>query len=1081
MSPLGRAAGDSLDMDQTPTSTEASQLAPALRGREYWRSVEDQARSPQFKQWLEREFQDGAAELSDADRRSFIKLMGASVALAGFGLAGCRRWPETNIVPFAGPPSDRVPGVAVAYATSFSIRGIGEGVLARTFDGRPVKLDGNAEHVSGAGSTAILQSRILELYEPHRSRQVTQHGHAASMVQFEVWLGGRRAELRANGGADLAFLVEAANGPSDDAMRGRLRQAFPKAMWCEYEAAGYSGEADGTTAAFGSAQRVRNDFAKAKVIVSLDADFLSGRPGTVADAAGFAAGRRLDESSASHATMSRLYCVDGGLTLTGMSADERVAVRASDVAAIAAQLAVACGLKGNGLSALAARAPKLSADDTARLGAAALELNSNRGAGLVVAGDRQPAAVHAIAALLNASLGNLGKTVTCLPLAANGSNTEFAALATALGSGQIKTLVTIGGNPVFDAPGMAEAISKVAEHVRLSLWNDETSLAGKGAMWHIPRAHFLEAWNDTRAVDGSVSIAQPLIMPLVGAGQGGLSEIEFAALLLGDDTAGGEAIVRRTHTARTGLSGGGFETAWRAALDKGIWAGSATAGGALPATNVGAVDALATAAAAAAPAADSLEVAFHFDAKVDDGRFGNLAWLQELPDNVSKLTWDNALLVSPATARSLGISGEDMVRVSVNGATLECVAWVLPGQPDGSLGIALGYGRGAAAGPIADGAGFNAYTIRPPGVGFVSGATVSRVGSTYELARTQDHGAANALSPEIAYGGIQERLPTLVREGTLNQFQTDPGFARKVGHVVSSLSLWEESNLDGAQFRWAMSIDLGSCTGCSACVTACQAENNIPVVGKGQVMRGREMFWIRIDRYFKGPHPDAPDGFAVQPVTCQQCENAPCEQVCPVGATTHDTDGLNVMVYNRCIGTRYCSNNCPYKVRRFNFFDWHRRSPERGEGIIKTDAEYYTREGAENWLRMQFNPDVTVRMRGIMEKCTFCTQRIQAAKITGKNAWANAGGAATGAPNFLIPDGTIVTACQQACPTGAIVFGDLNDANSRVSKLHKQGRSYQMLEELNVKPRVKYMARVNNPALTPAAPAAGHGHDGAHG
>lgn len=1081
MSPLGRAAGDSLEMDQTPPPSDATQLPPALRGREYWRSVEDQARSPQFKQWLEREFQDGAAELSDADRRSFIKLMGASVALAGIGLAGCRRWPETNIIPFAGPPSDRIPGVAVAYATSFSLRGVGQGVLARTFDGRPVKLDGNAEHPSGGGGTAIQQARILELYEPHRSRVVTQHGHAASMVQFEAWLGGRRAEWRANGGADLAFLTEASNGPSDDAMRAKVRQAFPKALWCVHEAAGYAGESAGTAAVFGTAQRVRNDFAKANVIVSLDADFLSGRPGTAADAAGFAAGRRLDESNAAHATMSRLYCVDGGLTLTGMSADERVAVRASDVAALAAQLALACGLNGGGLNALAAKGPKLGADDTARLAAAGLELAANRGAGLVVAGERQPAVVHAIAAAMNAALGNVGKTVFCLPLSADGSNTTLSALAEALGSGQIKTLVTIGGNPAFDAAGMAEAVGKAAEHVRLSLWNDETSLAGKGAMWHIPRAHFLEAWNDTRAVDGSVSIAQPLIMPLVGAGQGGLSEIEFAALLLGDSTAGGEAIVRRTHNARTGLSGGAFESAWRAALDKGIWAGSALSGGALPAANLGAVDALATTAAAAAPAADALEVAFQVDAKVDDGRFGNLAWLQELPDPVSKVTWDNALLISPATARKVGISGEDMVSVSVNGAALECVAWVLPGQPDGSLGIALGYGRGAVAGPIADGAGFNAYSIRPAGAGFVAGATVSRTGSTYELARTQDHGAANALSPEIAYGGIQDRLPTLVREGTLNQFQSDPAFARKVGHVVSSLSLWEESNLDGAQFRWAMSVDLGACTGCSACVTACQAENNIPVVGKGQVIRGREMFWIRIDRYFKGPHPDAPTGFAVQPVTCQQCENAPCEQVCPVGATTHDSDGLNNMVYNRCIGTRYCSNNCPYKVRRFNFFDWHRRIPERGEGFMKTDAEYFVREGAENWLRMQFNPDVTVRMRGIMEKCTFCTQRIQAARITSKNAWAKAGGAATGSPNFSIPDGTIVTACQQACPTGAIVFGDLNDANSRVAKLQKQGRSYQMLEELNVKPRVKYMARVNNPALNSAAPAGGHGHDGAHG
>jgi molybdopterin-containing oxidoreductase family iron-sulfur binding subunit len=465
-----------------------------------------------------------------------------------------------------------------------------------------------------------------------------------------------------------------------------------------------------------------------------------------------------------------------------------------------------------------------------------------------------------------------------------------------------------------------------------------------------------------------------------------------------------------------------------------------------------------------------------------DGRFANIGWLQELPDPVTKITWDNALLVSPTTASRLGVKQGSMVKVSAGDRSMQAAVFPVPGMADDSAAIALGGGRGDAAGSLAKDAGFNAYPMRTTAnMAMVRGVSVQPTGESYEFAHTQDHGSIDAaLIPSVPHQGVQDRLPSLVRGTSLENYRHHPDFAAHAAHVPHRLSLWQEGNLDGAQFRWAMSVDLTTCTGCQACVTACQAENNIPIVGKDQVKRGREMFWIRVDRYFRGADPRKPDGFSVQPVTCMQCENAPCEQVCPVAATVHDADGLNNMVYNRCIGTRYCSNNCPYKVRRFNFFDYQRRDPIREQqGPMQVEPEYYVETGPDEWLRMQFNPEVTVRMRGVMEKCTFCVQRIAQAKIKYKNEWVKAGGTMSGKPNFSIPDGAIRTACQQACPAGAIVFGDLNDPNSQVARLHASKVAYGMLEELNVKPRLKYLARVSNPGVDHGAH--DHGHDHGHG
>ncbi|MBL9141196.1 MAG: 4Fe-4S dicluster domain-containing protein, partial [Phycisphaerae bacterium] len=576
----------------------------------------------------------------------------------------------------------------------------------------------------------------------------------------------------------------------------------------------------------------------------------------------------------------------------------------------------------------------------------------------------------------------------------------------------------------------------------------------------------------------TIALQQPLIEVLLDPAKGGLTPIEVCAMLAADAETSAAGIVRRTHQAHVGKTGAEFDAAWRVLLDAGVVPGSNVAAATVGAPQLPSA-LLAAAANARAASANSYDLVFFSDCRMFDGRFANIGWLQELPDLVTKITWDNALLMSDATAVALGAKNGSMVAVTVGSRTLQAAAWTVPGMADGTFALSLGHGRGEAAGTLGANAGFNAYALRTNDAPWIAtGATAQVSGGTYSFSHTQDHGVADAAVKSVPMDGIQERLPTLVRESSLAHYKEHPDFAKHATHVAHRLSLWEERNLEGARHRWAMTIDLSTCTGCSACTAACQAENNIPIVGKDQVARGREMHWIRVDRYFKGANPAQPDGFRFQPVTCMQCENAPCEQVCPVGATVHDKDGLNNMVYNRCIGTRYCSNNCPYKVRRFNFFDFHRRDPVREGGILMTEPEYYIEEGPNEWMRMQFNPDVTVRMRGIMEKCTFCTQRIQQAKNASKNAWVRKGGTESGASTWSIPDGMIQTACQQACPTGAISFGDLNIPESDVAALQRTHRSYGMLEELNTKPRVQYLARVDNPAIDHSAHDHGHGHGG---
>ena len=1029
----------------------------------YWRSVDDLADTPEFRQFMHREFPAGASEMLDSgDRRQFLKLMGASMALAGLGLAGCRRWPDEKIAPYANRPAGHAPGTTDQFATCMEIGGIAAGLLVTSYDYRPIKVEGNPQHPTNKGATdACMQASVLDLYDPDRSRSVLHNGKTSDWTAFTAW-------AKNAGGNGLAVLCEATNSPSMQSMKQRLLKAFPNATWHEYEPLNNDNEVKGSLLAFGSPHRAHYAFDKARTIVALDSDFLHCGPQSIKWMREFAQARSAEGGK----SMNRLYAFEPTPTITGTNADHRVAVRSADVAIIAARIAAAIVPGAADQLSQIAAAKLSSAVDAAALDNTLHhlieDLRAAQGASIVVAGPRQPAEVHYLAHLINEALANIGQTVTYTAQPEAIAHVEsLQALANRMDAGQVQTLVIIGGNPVYNAPAdlkFADLLKKVPASVHLSEYVDETSLL---CTWHVNRAHYLETWGDGRAYDGTITLGQPLIEALFQ----GKSAIEVLAAISGDELTNGLDIVRRT--IREMGSGMDFDAFWRNALHEGFIAEtqSKPANPRVATQNLAAV---ASKPQTPAGAADQLELVFTAASTLYDGRFANNGWLQELPDPMSKLTWDNALLMSPSAAKSRGLKTGSMVRINANGQQIDAAVMVLPGQSSGSIALALGYGR-EFAGRVCHGAGFNAYRLRTAGaMGYSVGATVQDAGDTYVLATTQDHHAADTVGGK----GTQERLPTLFREANLKEYQEHPDFAKHRTHVVHRLSLWEEDlpfqSEDGraGRYAWAMSIDLNACTGCSACVVACQAENNIPIVGKDQVKRGREMHWIRIDRYFKGFNEDSPDGFVHAPVTCNHCENAPCEQVCPVAATTHDQDGLNVMVYNRCVGTRYCSNNCPYKVRKFNYFDYHVRGPLREQPgmLLQVEPDYYTKgqAAADPLKQLQFNPEVTVRMRGIMEKCTYCIQRISKARVDAKNQWVKAKNLDPNAPldaRVPIADGAITPACAQACPAQAIVFGDLNDPTSRVAKLHKHERSYEMLEELNTKPRTRYLAKLRNPAF----------------
>ena len=1017
--------------------------------RTYWRSLGELDQSPESRNFLEREFPEGASELPEGiSRREMITLLGASLSLAG--LSGCIRRPVEQIVPYVTAPEDMVPGIPRYYATTMPFGRSAYGLIVETHEGRPTKIEGNPAHPSTLGaSSSRIQASVLGLYDPDRSHTLRLKGEPKSWGDFvTAWAELSKAHA-GDGGAGLAVLSESFSSPTLARLQSEFRTRYPRATWATYDAVSDENRLAGLRAATGRDVDRMLRFDQAAVILALDADPLLTDAEMIRHTRGFAAGRRAGVSGGAPSTssgqaMNRLYAVEGVFSLTGAMADHRLRLESRQIAPFLAALASRLGASGAG----AAGTSTVPGVDAHWIDALAKDLLANRGKSLIVAGDRQPAAVHAAVCALNTTLGNTGKTVSYYETrdAALPSVSALSSLVSAMNAGTIQTLLVLGGNPVFDAPadlGFAAAMTKVPHTIVLGHSIDETS---SKAEWHVPRAHYLESWGDARAIGGTLSVVQPLILPLFG----GRTAIEMLGLIVGDKERPGYDIVRDTW--RPILGDADFDKKWNRVLHDGLYAGSELTE-VVPAAKT---DALAQLTGAAASASD-LEIVFVPSASLHDGRFANDGWLQELPDPLTKLTWDNPALISPKTAETLDLENEDVVRVEYAGRSLELPVSLLPGMSDGVVALTLGYGR-SQAGRVGSGVGFDAFTLRSSrAAGFDSGVKLTKVGRRYPLSVTQEHGsmegrplvrethlsalgsksaeAAAAKPPALSERQRVEGAPGAEKPESTHA-EPSSAEAQKQGRALGvfaehtpHFSLWDPHRYDQG-LQWGMTIDLNTCIGCNACMTACQSENNVPVVGKIQVSKGREMHWIRVDRYFSGDPSGSPE-VVFQPVPCMHCEDAPCEQVCPVAATVHDGEGLNVMVYNRCIGTRYCSNNCPYKVRRFNFFNFTKDKPES--------------------LKLAMNPDVTVRARGVMEKCTYCTQRINRVKIDARLAGRE------------VRDGDVKTACQQACPASAIEFGNIRDASSRVAQAKADPRNYALLDELNTKPRTTYLAKVRNP------------------
>lgn len=996
-------------------------------GPTYWRGLDELADTPEFREMLHREFPEAASEFDDPKgRREFIKLMGASLALAG--VTGCTRMPAEKIVPYVRAPEEIVPGRPLYFATALPLGAAATPVLVESHMGRPTKIEPNPEHPATLGGTDVFsQGSILTLYDPDRSKTVRYLGDIRPWSEFLPAIQAAMTAQRALKGAGLRLLTETVTSPTLAAEIESLLADLPDAKWIQYDAVSRDDMRAASRLAFGEYVDPIYHFDRAEVVLSLDADFLSSGPGRLRYTRDFIAKRRL---TAGQTTMNRLYVVESTPSTTGIKADHRVPLRATDVERVARAVAAALGVVG---VTAPAEVPGLPAG---LLDALVGDLRAHRGRSLVVAGDEQPPAVHVLAHAINDALGNAGETVEYVAAVTPRPTEQLAelrALVREMHEGKVDLLVVMATNPVYSAPPdlrFAEAMQKVTLRVHLGLYDDET---GEYCQWHVPEAHPLEAWGDTRAFDGTVSIVQPLIAPLYE----GKSALELVVAMSPRLDRRAYDVVReywqRGYDARAtgdwgtfvwpdGTTPGTFEDFWRRSVHDGYIPG--TASRPKPVAFNGAV-----VASLAAPApAEGLEVVIRPCPHVWDGRFANNGWLQEAPRPVTKIAWDNVALVSERTARELGVLNEDLATLTVGEASIKVPVWILPGQAHGSVHLTLGYGR-RRAGRVGNGVGVDVTPVRAASAPWQTvGATLRANGERYPLACTQGH---------FAMEGRHH-----LRAGTLGTYKADPEFAHHYAHSPDENMTLYGNPWKYEGYAWGMSIDLNSCTGCNACVVACVSENNIPVVGKDQVRRQREMHWIRVDRYYTGSVDD-PDMY-YQPMMCQHCENAPCEVVCPVAATVHSDEGLNDMVYNRCVGTRYCSHNCPYKVRRFNFFlysDWDTPS-----------------------LKMARNPDVTVRSRGVMEKCSYCVQRINHARIDAKRE------------DRKIRDGEVVAACEAACPAQAIVFGDLNDPTSRVAKLREEPRGYKVLDELNTRPRTTYLAAVKNP--NPAlAPAGGHGAD----
>jgi MoCo/4Fe-4S cofactor protein with predicted Tat translocation signal len=1061
-------------------------LAEQNTGPQYWRSLEELADTPEFREFVEREYPQHAEEWHDPiGRRNFIKLMGASLALAG--LTSCVYQPPEKIVPYVDQPEELIPGKPLFFATAMPLGGVATPLLVKSNEGRPTKVEGNPDHpnnlgadvnIKGTSATDLFaQASILGLYDPDRSQTLTYREEIRPWPAFVADIRTALEEQRKSQGAGLRILTETVSSPTLAAQLRKILTDFPAAKWHQYEPAGRGGAYAGAVAAFGEPVNTVYRFDQAERILSIDSDFLNCGPGNLRHARDFIAMRRVTEE---RKAMNRLYVIESTPTNTGAMADHRLSVRPSEVEPTARAIAAALGGAGVNVKLAAGGQGPGAGNNAQWINAVARDLQQNAGRSIVIAGDEQPASVHALAHAMNEALGNVGKTVFYTePIEARPEDhtASLRDLVNDIDGGRVGLLVILGGNPVYTTPAdfkldQARLDKKDMLRVHLSLYKDETS---ELCHWHVPEAHYLEAWSDARSYDGTVSIIQPLITPLYG----GRSAHELLAVFSDESDRTGYNIVRdfwlgqmsgaggqgpgagqnqgqtagSQATNQTQNAGGqaslnfankpiltapitnattDTELAWRKALHDGFIPNTAARpreGLSVRAPGEGGT----TPSPSPQPPAPGFEIVFRTDPSIYDGRFSNNGWLQELPKPINKLTWDNAALLSPATARQLGVTQKigirggdvnvDTVTIEYGGRSVVAPIWITPGQPDNVVTVHLGYGR-TRSGRAGTGLGFNAYAIRTadsPWSG--TGAKVTKANEQYSLATSQLHHM------------MENRDP--VRSQTLAKYLAEPenpkeGTEHGLTHGESDYdeSMYPKWDYQQRDYAWGMAIDVSSCVGCNACVVACQSENNIPIVGKEQVQRSREMQWLRIDSYFKGDE-NNPEGPYFQPVPCMHCEQAPCETVCPVHATVHSAEGLNDMVYNRCVGTRYCSNNCPYKVRHFNFLlyqDW-------------TTPTY----------QLMRNPEVSVRSRGVMEKCTYCVQRIQWAKIEAEKE------------GRKVKDGEIVTACQAVCPTEAIIFGNINDPNSRVSKLKAERRNYSLLPDLNTQPRTTYLAALKNP------------------
>jgi molybdopterin-containing oxidoreductase family iron-sulfur binding subunit len=1001
------------------TLAEVRRTLAGVKGKKYWRSIDELAGTPEFEQAVLKEFPDAAQEWVDpVSRRGFLKLMGASMAMAG--LAGCTKQPDEPIYPYVKAPEDLILGKPMYFATAYPFAAGALPLLVKSDAFRPIKVDGNPDHSYNKGaSDAFAQGTLLDLYDPDRAQKTTYRGDNREWTEFmEVWRS-KLIAARANGGDGLVLLSATVTSPTLARQWKEAQAIYPKAKLVQYDPV----NRDAVRAVLGD-KDVQYTLTDADVIVSLDADFLSGSsfPGFHKLTREYSERRKL-ATGARGATMNRLYTVESTTTTTGLKAEHRLALKPSEIPVFAAALAAAVGVSG-------ASAPSYAWTDaqTKYVQALAADLKANAGKSVVIASEQQHPAVLSLALQINEALGNYGKTVfftdSVNPMPSE-QTAELKGLVNDLGSGKVDWLLMLNANPVYDAPAdlnFKEAMSRAKVTVHLGKHADET---GSLADWQIPASHYLESWSDARCYDGTVSVVQPLIDPLYESH----TAHEVVQAMLDEPTKSAYDAVRETWQPVLSKSGD-FEMNWRKVLHAGWIDGSAYAKAAT-----------ATVAKIAAPAAsgkDAIEVQFRPDPTIYDGRFANVGWLQELPKPVTSLSWDNAALMSEGTMQRAGLAEEDIVEITVNGRKVKAPVLVVPGQPENTITAYLGYGR-EMAGRVGSGTGYNAGLVRTSdSMAVATGATLKKIDGTWGFAVTkshyQDHRSKFAGGQGTGNNSLEadEALTRgIIREATLSEYKASPGFANegethsKVEREITLFPNWDYSTGNA----WGMSIDLNSCTGFNACIVSCYAENNIAVVGKQQVRIGRNMQWLRIDAYFEGDL-HAPKAH-FQPMACQHCENAPCEQVCPVGATVHTPEGLNTMVYNRCVGTRYCSNNCPYKVRRFNF-------------LLFSDYETES-------LKLMRNPDVTVRSRGVMEKCSYCVQRIQEAKITADKE------------NRPVRDGEIVTACEQACPATAITFGNLNDKTSRVHALHLNERSYAVLADQNTRPRTRYLAAVTNP------------------